>query len=151
MDDRDGAVLGLADVLLERLSPEERDLLAVLGPSMVSANVPRSDGALGFGVTDMAWLTVVIPVAKPVIDYLLDVAKDVLTDVAKEQLTAWLGSLSGPSPASLAAPPPPVLPPEAASTAGQVAYRHAVALGLDDERAQVLRDAVIGSLVTPVR
>jgi hypothetical protein len=150
MDDRDGAALGLADVLLERLSPEERDLLAVLGPSMLSAGVPRSDGALGFGVTDMAWLTVVIPVAKPVIDYLLDVAKDVLTDVAKEQLTAWLGSLSGRSPASLAAPPP-VLPREAAKTAGQVAYRHAVTLGLDDERAQVLRDAVIGSLVTPVR
>lgn len=150
MDDRDGAALGVADVLLERLSPEERDLLVVLGPSMVSASVPRSDGALGFGVTDMAWLTVVIPVAKPVVDYLLDVAKDVLTDIAKEQLTAWLGSLSGRSPASPPAPPP-VLPPEVASTAGQVAYRHAVALGLDDKRAQVLRDAVIGSLVTPVR
>lgn len=151
MDERDGSALGFADVLLLQVSPDERDVLDVVGPALVGSDGRSApDGALGFGVTEIAWLSVVVPVATPVVDYLLDVARDVLTDVVKERLTSWLAGLRGRSAAS-PAPPPPGVPPATAAEAGEVAYRHARALGLAEDRAALLRDAVTGSLVAPPR
>jgi hypothetical protein len=144
------AALGLADLLLGQLSPQERALLDVFGPALVEngGNQATGDGALGFGVTDVAWLSVTVPVATAVVSYMADIAKDAAADAAKERLTAWLTSLRLRRAAPPPSPPPP-LPPELASRAGRLAYEHARALGLEEPRARLLGAAVHGSLAGP--
>jgi hypothetical protein len=84
--------LGLADVLLTQLSPAEQPVLPVFGPALLEQDgrPAGSDGSLGFGVTEVAWLPVAVPVANAVVGYLFDIVKDSVADAAKERLTGWL-------------------------------------------------------------
>lgn len=143
--------MGFADVLLAEVSPEEQALLQIFGSALLEqqGGAGRRDGSLGFGVVEVSMLAVAVPVAKAVVAFLLDIVKDSLADAGKTRLTDWLRSLrlrrsSGDTPVA-----PVALAPEVATQAGRVAYDHAIALGLAEDKALVLRSAVAGSLIAP--
>ncbi len=143
------ASLGLAEVLLGELSPAELELIDDFGPLLLTGGV-RGDGALGFGVDDVAWLSAAVPVAGLVVDQLLDILKDAASDALKDKIKAWLAGLRwqrraphNPAPAVVA------LPPDVAARAAQLAFDHSRTLGLSKARARLLADAVEGAMLRP--
>src|SRR5690349_4088894 len=142
MDAQGEASLGLADLLLETLSPQEAALLDAFGPALLdhADQRPASDGALGFGVEEMAWWSATVPIASVVVSYMGEVAKDAATDAVKDRLGSWLRALRGRrrEVGRQGEPPLEPLPSDLATKAGQLAYEHALALGLEDARARLL-------------
>lgn len=141
MDERDAVTLGLSAVLLSEVDEAQLPLLDVLGADLLQVKGPSSgDGSLGFGVAEVAWLTVVVPVAGAVVDFLLDVLKDAVKDTLKDRVAAVLGALGRRK------KPPEQLPHDVVNRAQDVAFRHARTVGLDEPRARLLAAAVAGSL-----
>ncbi|CAM5790352.1 hypothetical protein [Cellulomonas persica] len=134
----------------------------------------RRDESLGFGI-ELAMLTpLVLAVVTPVVQFLVDLAtdtiKETITDSAKHELTprvaAWLRRVTrrgddpaAPAPALGASPDSapsgavvpdevaPALTGEQARAVHDLAHRRALDLGLDETRAGLLADAVVGGLV----
>lgn len=150
MDERDQAALGFAELLLLQISPAEAALLEVFGPALVEQRgvTTRGDGSLGFGVTEIAWLSASVPVATAVVTFLGEVAKDALAEELKTRLQGWLAAMRARRGSTSS---PPALPTELASRAGEVAYQHALAVGLDESKARLLGAAVHGTLSAPAR
>ena len=148
MDDRNDASLALSKLLLEQLSPTEIPLVDVLGPTLVEpGHQPAAgDGALGFGVGDVAWLVAVVPTAGVVVDILLDIAKNVTVDYISGPVVAWLGVLTGRQRKSEPRQAPAPLSPDVLARVHQEAYRQGLAVGLEDTRARLMADAVAGTL-----
>lgn len=138
------ATLGLTRALLVRVSPAEVPLLDVMGSQLIDARPRRSDGALGFGAEEVAWIAAAVPIATAVSDILLDVVKGAASDLVKDWATRTLGRFHNPpADATVSTPSDAAVVIERAERA---AHEHALALGLDEARARLLSDAVRGSL-----
>ena len=136
--------LGLSAELLQKVSPAELPLLDALGPELVTERPRASDGALGFGEAELSWVMAGVPVATVVGSLLLDAAKSAATDVLKEWSTEKLRQLRNRDTKSA---PQPAAATELIDTAGRRAFEHALLLGLSEERAALLADAVRGALM----
>jgi hypothetical protein len=147
-------VAELAQLALERAAPEEmvlfsetaeeyfRDPQAVLDPK-------RRDEALGFGL-DVAMLTpYVLAVAAPVIRFLASTVAEAVSQEAKPIVAGLVRRLlRQPDPApDVAGQVPPPLTTEQARQVRELAYQRAKSLGLDEDRAVLLADSVVGGLV----
>ena len=147
-------VAELARLALEQAAPEELVLFpetaeeyfnnpqAVLEPR-------RRDEPLGFGL-DVAMLTpYVLAVATPVVRYLVSAAAEAAGQEARPLVVRVVRRLlRRPDPAPAAGEPAP--PPLSAAQARQVrelAYQRAKGLGLEEDRAVLLADSVVGGLV----
>jgi hypothetical protein len=132
-------VCELAELALERLAPEEiavlpetaeeyfRDPRSVLAPR-------RRDEAIGFGL-DLALLTpYVLAIATPVLGVLTSIAQQTLEDASARMIRRLFrrGDVS--------------LSASQAEQVRDVALEHARGLGLDDGRAALLADAIVGGL-----
>jgi hypothetical protein len=136
-------VCELAELALERLAPEElgvlpetaeeyfRDPRSVLAPR-------RRDEAIGFGL-DLALLTpYVLAVATPVLGVLGEIAQQTLADSSARMIRRLFRRGDTPDGPALTAPQ--------AGQVRDVAFEHARALGLDDGRAALLADSIVGGL-----
>jgi hypothetical protein len=147
-------VAELARLALEEAAPEElvlfpetaeeyfQDPQAVLDPG-------RRDEALGFGL-DIAMLTpYVLAVAIPVIRFLISTVAEAVGEEAKPLLIRMVRRLFRQSgPASEAADEASVpLSAEQARQVRELAYQRAKGLGLEDDRAVLLADSVVGGLL----
>jgi len=158
VDDRDDLALELAKQGLTVLSPEEVPILEAVGPELVAAPdaAPRGDGSLGFGLPDVSLATVAVAAAKEVVVVLIECAKKYAVDegtgligklVAKLRLHGKDGKrVEEPSEEKAKEP---ILEPEDLERARNVAYTRAVDSGLDDAKAGLLADAIVGALATP--
>jgi hypothetical protein len=147
-------VAELARLALEQAAPEElvlfqetaedyfRDPRAVLDPG-------GRDEPLGFGL-ELAMLTpYVLAVATPVIRFLASTVADAAGEEVKPLVARIVRRLfRRPDPASEATEPaPPPLSTDQARQVREIAYRRAKGLGLDEDRAVLLADSVVGGLV----
>jgi len=144
--------LALATVVVEDIAPDEMAVFdetaedyfadpdAVLDPR-------HRDEAVGFGI-EVALLTpVVLAVARTVVEFLGKLLLDAASDVARPHVAAVLRRLfripqrEGGTPVS-----PPRLTPEQLEQVRTVAHDRARALGLPEDRAQLLADSVVGGV-----
>jgi hypothetical protein len=147
-------VADLARLALEQAAPEElvlfpetaeeyfRDPQAVLDPG-------RRDEALGFGL-DIAMLTpYVLAVATPVIRFLVSTVAEAAGEEAKPLVTRIVRRLfrRSDSASEAASEVPAPLSAEQARRVRELAYQRAKGLGLDDDRAALLADSVVGGLI----
>jgi hypothetical protein len=147
-------VAELARLALEEAAPEElvlfpetaeeyfQDPQAVLDPE-------RRDEALGFGL-DIAMLTpYVLAVATPVIRFLVSTVAEAVGEEAKPLVVRIVRRLFRRSdPASKAAGEAQTpLSSDQARQVRELAYQRAKGLGLDEDRAALLADAVVGGLI----
>jgi hypothetical protein len=141
-------VVDLAGLVLRSVAPEELLLLPETAAEFFAD--PRAtltaqdrDEPLGFGI-DVALLTpAVLAVASAAVQALWDMVSSGVAEAVRPNLTDRIRLL-------LRIRPEPVtvsLTPAQAAQVHDVARRQALAVGLDDSRALMLADAVIGSLV----
>jgi hypothetical protein len=153
-EDENELVAELARLALEQAAPEElvlfpetaeeyfRDPQAVLDPE-------GRDEPLGFGL-DIAMLTpYVLAVATPVVRFLISTVAEAAGEETKPLVTRIVRRLfRRPDPASEAASEAPApLSAEQVRRVRELAYQRAKGLGLDDDRAGLLADSVVGGLV----
>jgi hypothetical protein len=147
-------VAELARLALEEAAPEElvlfpetaeeyfQDPQAVLDPG-------RRDEALGFDL-DIAMLTpYVLAVATPVIRFLISTVAEAVGEEAKPLLIGMVRRLfrqSGPASEAAGEASAP-LSAKQARQVREVAYQRAKGLGLEDDRAVLLADSVVGGLL----
>lgn len=139
-------VVGAAHAAVRRIAPEElpvfdevaADWRRQLSKGRVSWSVPQ--GGVGFGidvtlVTELALQVVAAAVGEVLVIGAATVRAGLLRRRRRE----------------LPAPPdaPPGLDPEQARRLREACHRHAVALGLDAGRAELLADAAVGAMVDP--
>jgi hypothetical protein len=144
--DRDLSV-ELAGLILERVAPEEVVVLdetaAVFFEDPSSLLGDRKDEALGSAIDVEFLAPYVLAVAGPVLRYLVAIVAGAVRDEAKPQLVALVRRLfrreNSAEPIALTA--------EQARTVRQLAIDHARKLGLNETKAGLLGDALIGSLV----
>lgn len=109
----------------------------------------RRDEAVGFGI-DAALLTpLLLAIAMPVVRYLADQVGSAVKDSAGPPLTRLVRRLMGLSSDHAGQPtegsePPVTLSPEQVAQVREVAEEQARALGLQDNRAALLADAIVG-------
>jgi hypothetical protein len=146
-------VTDLARLALEEAAPEElvlfpeaaeeyfKDPQAVLNPK-------RRDEPVGFGL-DLAMLTpYVLAVATAVIRFLASTVADAVREESKPLVARLVRSVlrqpdSAPGLAGEASP----LSADQARQVREIAYRRARDLGLDEDKAVLLADSVVGGLV----
>jgi hypothetical protein len=152
-------VTQLAADVLEQTAPEElavfdetaddyfRDPQAVLDPR-------RRDEAVGFGIEVSLLAPFVLAVATPVVQFLVATVRDAAKDEARPlvaQLVRRLFRRDQPrhegTPDSEPGPQPKPLTEEQARTVRRIAFERAQALGLPENTASVLADAVVGGVV----
>jgi hypothetical protein len=149
MDADASYALSLSKLVLAEISPAEIPLVDAIGPTLLAADGrQRKDGSLGMGIEAVALAVVVVPVCKTVVLWLFEQ----LTDQAAEQTGHWtrrlLDRLAGRRESDGAAQEDD-LPPEAIRRIREVAYRRAVAAGVDEPRAGLIADAVAGAIGAP--
>jgi hypothetical protein len=147
MAEQDDLTLELARQGLAAVSPEEIPLLDALGPELLaSADEPnRGDGALGFGGIEIVLASVVVAVAKAVVEVITDVAKKYAAEEGTgliHRLVEFFRSRHDDAKDT----PKPVLDPDELARAREVAHQRAVDLGVDEPKASVLADAIVGAL-----
>ncbi|WP_146842617.1 hypothetical protein [Cellulomonas composti] len=156
----------LTGLVLEREAPDELVLLdgtstEYFDDPQAALAVRSRDEALGFGL-ELALLTpYVLAIASAVVQVLVEVAKGVLGDAAKKELTphvvTWVRRvMRRDEPAAGTVPDGagegageagPALTAQQARSVHDLAHRRALDLGLDENRAALLADAVVGGLV----
>ena len=142
----------LAQLALERAAPEELALFPETAEEYFrdpqAAVAPRGrDEAVGFGL-DLALMTpYILAVAVPVVRYLAGIVQqsvgrelDASVSAAIKRLLRRHGD------AQPSAPEVPVLTSEQLREVRSTAYARAVGLGLDESRATLLADSVVGGL-----
>ncbi|TYP89000.1 hypothetical protein [Blastococcus xanthinilyticus] len=150
-DERRALVQDLAAELVERVDPDElavfddaaedyfRDPGAVLDPR-------RRDEAVGSGV-ELALLTpVVLAVAQQVVDYLAGVVVEAVGDGVRPRLLHAVRRLLRLGDDEGTADPPMALDSAQVEHVRAVALARARDVGLDDERARLLAESVVGGL-----
>ena len=136
----------LGKLVLDQAAPEEllvfddtaeeyfRDPEAVLDPK-------RRDEAVGFGL-ELALLTpYVLAAVTPVVQFLLEAASDAVQSEAKGAVATALRRLLRRDGA------PAALSQEQLRSVRELAYTRACAVGVEEAKAAVIADAVIGGLV----
>lgn len=142
--DERALVAELAELVLEQVAPEEiavlpetadeyfRDPRSVLEPR-------RRDEAIGFGL-DLALLTpYVLAVATPVVGVLAAIAQQTLQDASVRTIQRLLRRRGEPDTG-------PALSADQARRLRDSALEHARGVGLDEPRATLLADAIVGGL-----
>jgi hypothetical protein len=141
-------VVELAELVLQRTAPDEVPELPDVAeeyfadPQAVLA-ARGSDEPLGFGLELAMLAPIVLAIATPVVGFLGDIAKDLMKDAAKPHVNeAARRLLRRPQ-----QPPPPVtLSPQQARTIRDNARSQAMTLGLSEQQAALLADAIVGCL-----
>jgi len=144
-------VVEFAGLVVERLAPEEMPIFSDVTADYFAAEERvterrRRDEPLGFGV-DLALLTpYVLAVSGVVVQFLgslaTDLVKDATKPVAQNLVRRMLDQLTG-RPTEEAAI---VLDPAQLTAIRDASYTQACALGLPQDRAALLADAVVGNL-----
>jgi hypothetical protein len=151
-------VTELAALVLIQTAPEELAVLDDIAQEyfadpQATLDTRRRDEPLGFGL-DVALLgPYVLAVATPVVTYLgslvaqgtQDAAKPLVADLVRRLFRRR--STSGP-PGAAGATPELALTPEQGRWIRDTTHERARALGVPDAQADVLADAVVGSLIT---
>ena len=147
-------IAALAQLALEQAAPEElalfpetaeeyfRDPQGALDPR-------RRDEAVGFGL-DLALMTpYVLAIATPVVRYLATLVRRHAGDDIDATLSRAVRRLlrRGDDAAPAAAPEVPTLTTDQLRDVRSTAYARAIGLGLDESRATLLADSVVGGLV----
>jgi hypothetical protein len=147
-DDREQRDLAveLAAAVLAHEAPEELALLdetsAEFFEDPEAALAPAREESVGFGV-EFAFLTpFVLAIARPVVEFLLGLAADITKDAAKAEGVAWVRTLFHPRQQTAA--PATALSVEQLRTVREIAFARAQAVGLDEQRAATLADAIAG-------
>lgn len=144
-------VVEFAGLVVERLAPEEMSIFSDVTADYFAAEERvsdrrRRDESLGFGV-DLALLTpYVLAVSGVVVQFLgsvaTDLAKDATKPVAQNLVRRMFARLTGrPAQGDAIA-----LNPAQLTGIRDASYRQALALGLPQDRAALLADAVVGNL-----
>ncbi len=149
-------VRDLAGAVLATQAPDELPILDLTSEEFfadpdAALAADRRDESLGFGI-ELAMLTpVVLAVVTPVVQFLVDLARDTFTDAAKQEVTprvaAWLRRVTHRDDEKPVGPPSAGLTETQARAVHDLAHRRALDLGLDESRAGLLADAVVGGLV----
>jgi hypothetical protein len=139
-------------LVLERIAPEELVFLSetaqdyFANPQAV-LHPPHRDEPLGFDV-DIALITpYVLAVAGPTVQYVVSVIMDGVRDAATAEVSdrvrsRFRRSTSTPVEGQVA------LTPDQARTIHEITERQARTLGLPDDQARILADALVASLIT---
>jgi hypothetical protein len=142
-------VVELAELILQQTAPDEVPELPDIAEEYFAdpngvLTARGSDEPLGFGLELAMIAPIVLAVVTPVVAILGDIAKDLVKDAAKPHVTAAARRLVGPpqQPA-----PAMALNPQQACTIRETARAKAMTLGMSEQQAALLADAVVGSLV----
>ena len=139
--ERDELTRELARLALHRAAPDELvifdDLAVEYFADPHAALRPQDrDETLGFGLD----LTLLTPYVLAVAGFVLPLLNDVVTEVATQQGNAWVGRL-------IRREPEPVqLSQEQARRVQVVAFEQARRAGLDDNRARLVADSIVGAV-----
>lgn len=147
--------LSLSELVLREISPAELPLVEAIGPQILAADgrSGRTDGALGMGIDEFAWVVAVLPVTNAVIDFLVERAKQFAADEVSQRTTAlleWFREARS-KPAKQSATAPPILSPDLAVQVRDIAYQKSLAGGVDAVRAGVIADAIAGAVGLPTK
>jgi hypothetical protein len=150
-DDDQRLAVELAETMLATVAPEEVTILPEVSEEYFNDPEGSLKGAreesLGFGVELALLAPFAIAVAMEVVKFLLQLAKDALGPQVQSGFAAWVrrtfpGSAKATAPTAAAAPSP--LTREQLQMVRGVAYAKAQALGLNEQQAGSLADAVVG-------
>ena len=143
----------LAALSLEQAAPEELVLFPEVSEEYFRdpdgvLNAQARDEAVGFGL-DIAMLTpYLLAVATPVVQFLASIVRDTAEEEVKTSMAGAIRRLLRRDTTAPAAPAnQPALSTEEARQVRRTAYDQARGLGLDDERASVLADSIVGRLL----
>jgi hypothetical protein len=149
----DSEVIEVARAVVDRLAPEELAVFGSVADAWVSAPAGRRKrapgAAVGFGVEAVLLSQLVFPI---ITGALGDVLGASWSDRVKPKRKAARAAITAPAAGGEAGPgADPALPLTAAQAQSvrDACLRHATALGLPPARAELLADAVLGS-VRPV-
>lgn len=141
----DELTLELSRAVVERASPDELPVFEAIASGYAREGIealPRSDGPLGFGVEVLTVSVVIVPVAQAVAKVLIAALPGLAVDVAagplKDRLKKLFRKKSQPTIA---------VPPAVVEDARLTAFTHARTLGLAEDQATLLADAVAGTLL----
>ena len=131
----------LARLALHRAAPDELvifdDLVAEFDADPQAALLSQDrDETLGFGLD----LTMLTPYVLAVVGYVLPLLNDMVNEVATQQGSAWIGRLIRRDPDSVR------LTDEQARRVQAVAFEQGRRAGLDENRAQLVADSIVGAL-----
>jgi hypothetical protein len=144
MDEVDELALALAQRSIDEVSPAERPVIDALGPDLLAAGgEPARDGALGFGVGEVALSVAAVGAAKAAAEVVVQILRAVAVEEGKGIVRWLIERLRGDS---TAAPAGEALAASDLTRVRDVAFRHAAAIGVDEARAATLADAIVGSL-----
>jgi hypothetical protein len=146
-------VQGLAAVVVEELEPDElavfeetadeyfEDPQAVLDPK-------RRDEAVGFGLDAELLTPIVLAVAGPVVEYLTALVVEATGEGIKPTLVRMLRRMLRirEVAAETPVPEPPLLTQQQVEHVRSIAYARACDVGLQEDRARLLADAVAGGV-----
>jgi hypothetical protein len=147
-----GLVTELASLVVEQVVPDELAVLPMAAQDYFADPAgtlapPDRDQPLGFGL-DLALMTpYVLAVATPVVQFLGSLATDIAKDVVKDDATPIVHDVvrrmfhRGPPQSA-----PVVLTPDQVDRVREQSYRNALALGLADDQARLLADALASSV-----
>ncbi len=147
-DDRQLAV-ELAETMLAAVAPDEVSILPEVSDEYFADPEGSIRGAreesLGFGVELAMLAPFAIAVATEVVKFLLQLAKDALGPQVQSGFAAWVRrTFPGSAKAAAPAAATPTLTRDQLQLVRGVAYAKAQALGLNEDQANSLADAVVG-------
>jgi hypothetical protein len=136
----------LTAAVLAQKAPDELVLLEETSAEFFddpeAALSPAREESVGFGVEIVFLTPFILAIARPVVDFLLELAAEATQDAVKPSAVAWVRKLfrleqdqAGPAAALTA---------DQLRTVRQIAYSKAQALGLEEGRAAELADAIAG-------
>jgi len=142
----------LAALSLEQAAPEELVLFPEVSEEYFRdpdgvLNAQARDEAVGFGL-DIAMLTpYLLAVATPVVQFLASIVRDTAEEEVKTSMAGAIRRLLRRDTTPAVPANQPALSTEEARQVRRTAYDQARGLGLDDERASVLADSIVGRLL----
>ncbi|MFP5282081.1 MAG: hypothetical protein ACLGIF_01365, partial [Actinomycetes bacterium] len=143
----------LAETVVGQVAPEEllvfRETAAEYHDNPDRVLHPRRrDEPLGFGLEMELLSPYVLAVAGPVVGYLLSVAKETITEGSTTLVSEWIRGLfrTKEKPAAADAEDSAALTPQQARRVHEITYQRATLLGLPEDRAVLLADAVVGGV-----
>jgi len=148
----DAAAVALARSTVERAAPEEIPIFPAASEAYLEggkAHDPGGQDMLGFGIeTAVILLTpIAITVARDVLGYLRDQVTQLASDKGKQGVDSLIARLTGEKGHEGEEDPEP-LTEEQLEEVRELAVEKAKQLKLDDDRAALLADSLVGSLAT---
>jgi len=158
MSELDDAAVALARSTVERAAPEELPIFSAASDAYLAGGGTTTGGdrMLGFGLEAAVVLLtpIAIEVAKDVLGYLKEQVTQLASKKGKEGVDALISRLSGDErgdgekPAQADATSAAKLTEEQLEQVRARAIEKAKQLKLDDDRAELLADSLVGSLAT---